>query len=304
MDEQSRVKMRQLAMRILPLLQVMMMGDAVQFQVVDNYCIDDVSVAIQMILPGVLAQPTVDMRELQWYRSVEEMAEAAAERFQELLDGNREAGPNGLVGPDPAYVLRHVQLHVVHPETNAEMLQASPHVEVLDLAGAFSVPVWLGHEMAGWYQLQWPEVQSMGLSAEQLYAAAQKNTLRHEPMRVIRTQQMDLQIMKTGHFRGKALKNARMDKADWYTVYNRSQHNSADYILIPAALAALREKMGADYYIAVPNVHEMLVYPDNGDLSGVLRFWDWFQQTPEWPALPDHFYRYSCTRGLQSLADA
>ena len=39
-------------------------------------------------------------------------------------------------------------------------------------------------------------------------------------------------------------------------------------------------------------------------LAGVLRFWDWFQQTPEWPALRGHFYRYSRAQGLQSLADA
>ena len=85
------------------------------------------------------------------------------------------------VQPTREKVLEQVMLQVVSQKGNEDLLGACPHVDLLDLAGVFYIPVKLaGGMLDGFGRLQWTDLNDLELSPEELYAAAREGDPRGE----------------------------------------------------------------------------------------------------------------------------
>ena len=199
----------------------------------------------------------------------------------------------------PEYVQRHVLLEAVNADSNAPLLERCPHVKVLDLAGLYTVPVTMTRKGDEMCLLGNGMLRSLGLTPDQIYEAARKNTVRPLPVRVIRLDRMIDQVEQFGQAYGHALESANMKEQFWYVVCNRLQRESASYILIPEVLETLGEKMGKNFYITVPGANVMMVYPDDRDPELPELLADWFKRSlPDNWNLSNRLYYYHRAKGL------
>lgn len=309
MKDQNLEELRQTAEAILPLLREMF-GEEVPFAIRNTYRTNRETVSICVQLPHVAQPPGVDALDLPESGSVEEMANAAAALLQARLQRIQNPGP----GESPLYtrerVLERVVLQVLNRETNARMMEHCPHVEHLDLAGVFRVPlepVKRGTLLTT--LLRWREVQMLGLTVPELYDAARENTVRSFGVEVIRTDKMCAQLRKYGAWYGKPLEQSCMADPGSYNVTNTIRINGAALLLIPEVLKILGEKLGGDYFVVPTSIHEFLVRRDNGepDLPVMLQASVIAGNcTPTVVShntvLSDSLYRYRCGSGVLELA--
>lgn len=294
-------ELRQTAEAVVPLLQEMF-GEGVEIDIKEDLQVNRAAVVICLQLPGAMVLPAVEVRDLMELETVEEMADAAAVMIQDGLRQMKNLRPENLDAITPAYVLRNVVLEVVNQKSNAVLLDRCPHVKALDLAGVYCVPMQMDLPQQVMCLIRQDNMEAMGFTADQLYAAAKKNTLRKLRVRVSRLDQMSARMDRFSQTYGHALARADMGEDYWYFVDNWCHTGSASYLLIPEVLEALGERMGKNYYISVPNLDMMLVYPDSGDPSAPQMFVQWLQGHGDWKTLSDHLYYYHRTKGL-SLAD-
>ncbi len=305
--EQNSVKkysmeaLRQTAGEVAPLLREMF-GDSVEIDSMDDLQVNRETVVIYLQLPGSVALPAVDVRDLMGMGTVEEMADAAAASIQEGLRHLKDVRPESLEAITPAYVLAKVILETVNRERNAVMLEHCPHMEVLDLAGVYCVPLKMTRKGDDMCLLRRGNLETLGLTEEQIHAAAKKNTLRRLRVRVNRMDQMADQMARFRQSYGHALESADMDVDFWYVVDNWRHAEGAAYILIPEVLEALGEKMGRNYFISIPGTDLMMVYPDNGDPALPKLLAEWLRENlPDRQLLSDRLYYFDRRKGLQAL---
>ena len=97
------------------------------------------------------------------------------------------------------YVLENVVLQALSRKRNRQMLKAHPHIQFLDLAGIFRVPVgkWERNSLStGLITNQ--IAKKLELTAEQLAEAARRNTISKFGIQLISTQEMG-QFFIQGH---------------------------------------------------------------------------------------------------------
>lgn len=300
--EYSMEELRQTAEEVVPLLQEMF-GEDVEIDVKEDLQVNRASLVICLQLPGAMVLPAVEVRDLMDLETVEEMADAAAVMIQNGLRQMKDLRPENLDTITPAYVLRHVVLEVVNQQSNAVLLDRCPHVKALDLAGVYCVPMKMDLPQQVMCLIRQGNMEDMGFTADQLYEAARKNTLRKLRVRVTRLDQMGARMDRFSQSYGHALSRADMGEDTWYFVDNWRHTSSASYLLIPEVLETLGERMGKNFYISVPTMDMMLVYPDSGDPALPRMFAQWLQDHPAGGRiLSDRLYYYRRAKGL-SLAD-
>ena len=204
-------------------------------------------------------------------------------------------------------VLRKAVLRAVRREDNAVLLETCPHVEVLDLAGIFYVPVKLARGLEGMGRLQWADLNRLGISLEELTAAARKNTLQREGVEVTTVEEHEVAMRKSMPWRGKPLEKARMDERSYYFVSNRAHSGGDAILLMPEVLEALERKMGGPYLIAFTAQGGLVVTQFDVTRDSLMyQVYLLLLLTLDqyWPSgFVDHLYRFDSLQGLSIPED-
>ncbi len=205
------------------------------------------------------------------------------------------------VQPTREKVLEQVMLQVVSQKGNEDLLGACPHVDLLDLAGVFYIPVKLaGGMLDGFGRLQWTDLNDLELSPEELYAAARENTVRHQGVRVIPEGKVFQQTFRNGKWIGTTLGKAQMRRQNCYVVSNREHSGGGALILVPEVLEALEEKMGGPFFIAFTVLDGLMMIRDDGGENRPACTGMALRALQYWPSgVSDRLYRFERSRGLQ-----
>lgn len=197
-------------------------------------------------------------------------------------------------------VLHQALLQVVRQEGNAALLERCPHVDLLDLAGIFYLPLKLGGKLDGFGRLQWRDLDEQGITLEELYVAARENTVLRQGVRVVSEAKMAEQTFKNGRWIGTTLGKAQMARRNCYVVSNRAHSGGGALILVPEVLEALEKKLGGPFFIAFTVVDGLMTIkedreqyrPEHAGLAlRVLQYWP--------SGLSDRLYRFDRDQGLQ-----
>ncbi len=201
---------------------------------------------------------------------------------------------------DVEFIKSHVVVAVVNAERNTEMLKNSPHRIKEDLALIYKVYLGDEGESIGTVTVKHEHMERWGLSEEELYECAMKNSRELMPVEVQDIgsvlAEMGCPVGLPGIAEGPQL----------YVITNKQKCNGAACILYSDCLEKLSEKLGSDLMVIPSSVHETLAVPADAvgvqELAQMVREVNATQVSLQ-EQLSDHVYRYDAKAKSFSLAD-
>lgn len=240
-----------------------MFWDGIDFEYTTYFKSNEELSGITLKLPGCSNIPVVCLDDMPDDVSARDAANIAASIFQEALH-NYKKFP---VIPEMTrkYVLENVVLQALSRKRNRQMLKVHPHIQFLDLAGIFRVPVGAWEKNSLSTALITNEiVEKLDLSTDELAEAARQNTVDKFGIELINTLRMALCSLLHRPCTPEPFETAEMSDFGLYTLTNTARINGAALMLIPGVLEQLGEKAGMDYFVLPSSIHEVLIAGDDG----------------------------------------
>lgn len=174
---------------------------------------------------------------------------------------------------------------MVSTERNREMLKEVPHISLVDFSVIFHLEVAVYEEETGFVLIKNEYLKAWGITVEELYTIALKNTERKNPESIHFLSEFVSLVLGVEETQDQIL-----------VVTNKSGFYGASVILYPGTLKNVYEKVGRGYYLLPASVHEFLVVPDNygmkaENLEAMVREIN-ATQIPRDEFLSDHVYHY------------
>ncbi len=149
-------------------------------------------------------------------------------------------------------IRERVIIRLINQKKNQALLKKAPYVPYLDLAAVFCVVRSIPAIGMPAVLIKKGQLKSWGMSTEELYDQAARNTERLYPgeFRTMRSM--------IGDCRGCA---GDTEKDMLYVLTNQFQSFGASAVLYEGALERIRQTLGEDFYVLPSSVHEMLILP-------------------------------------------
>ena len=302
---------RKMAQDLVPLMQKR--HEDLTFEIEEAGTGEDPTVLLCAVKPGEGTVAAVDMEAFPAGSSIYMKADLCNEMIGSLLAENEDdedvdfanitAFLERYTNCSRDYALRHVLMEAVSQKRNAELLQDCAHVKLLDLAVLFVLPARVEKGVTGAIQMTWEQIETLGLTVDDLLEAAQKNMVRRLRVRVCPLEKLGRQVKYCGTWFGRRLEDADLDEDGWYAVGSHAKILSSGFLMVPEVLKALGEKLESNYYIGVPNIHEMMICRESEERRKLRDFADWLKQSNQNGKLDltDHLYFYDRAKGLKSV---
>lgn len=169
----------------------------------------------------------------------------------------------------------HLFIRVSSAETNKDMLANVPHQLKEDLAITYHVAVSMDEEGLSSILIKNGLLKQYGITAEQLHEDAMKNSPRIMAPEVSSLGAMMKELIEKDLFMMSPEKREMLQESiresaqmpSFFVVTNHQKINGAGALFYPEMLDNLGKVFGQNYFILPSSIHEMLVLPDNGEIS-------------------------------------
>lgn len=155
---------------------------------------------------------------------------------------------------DYSWIKERVVYRLIGYEKNQELLKEVPHVCFLDMAIVFYCSIW--HDTFGSASVLIKNglCRMWSIDAEELLAAAEKNTPALLPRKLMNLQELT---------EAEAVYDMQM-----YVLTNQQKQFGAASILYPGILEEFTEKLGKEFWILPSSVHEVILLAKRESVSG------------------------------------
>ena len=166
-------------------------------------------------------------------------------------------------------------IRVSSAEANKDMLANVPHQLKEDLAITYHVAVSMDEEGLSSMLIKNDLLKQYGITAEQLHEDAMKSSPRIMAPEVSSMGAMMEELVEKDLFmmspeEREMLQESIRESAQmptFFVVTNQQRIDGAGALFYPEVMDNLGELLGQDYFILPSSIHEMLVLPDNGEVS-------------------------------------
>ena len=166
-------------------------------------------------------------------------------------------------------------IRVSSAEANKDMLANVPHQLKEDLAITYHVAVSMDEEGLSSMLIKNDLLKQYGITAEQLHEDAMKSSPRIMAPEVSSMGAMMKELVEKDLFmmspeEREMLQESIRESAQmptFFVVTNQQRIDGAGALFYPEVMDNLGELLGQDYFILPSSIHEMLVLPDNGEVS-------------------------------------
>ncbi len=191
-------------------------------------------------------------------------------------------------------ILGTVAYRMMNRDANAELLKRIPHICILDLAAAYCCTLRLDNGCCSGMLITHESCQYYGIRAEELDAAARRNT---EAGGFITRKSSEILELP---------EEIRPVPDLMYVLTNQAALYGAAIILYEEYFLSLAEQTGGDLYILPGSIHELIAVPvTDGDLAGLQDIVKEVNGKEEaispHEVLSDNVYRYSRDGGLMCV---
>lgn len=182
--------------------------------------------------------------------------ETCLEQAAEILAGCIRNRPD-FPGLDFSKARDNIIFQLINREQNKEMLKGMPHRDVENLSVIYRWVVGRDEDGISSTMINNELSDTLGLSEEQLYSLAEKNTEKLFPSKVIPLSHLISDMIPGGE---EIAAEAEADK-DMWVITNDIQINGAAAILNPDNLQKVADVCGSNLYILPSSIHECLAVP-------------------------------------------
>ena len=166
-------------------------------------------------------------------------------------------------------------IRVSSAEANKDMLANVPHQLKEDLAITYHVAVSMDEEGLSSMLIKNDLLKQYGITAEQLHEDAMKSSPRImapevSSMGAIMEELVEKDLVMMSPEEREMLQESIRESAQmptFFVVTNQQRIDGAGALFYPEVMDNLGELLGQDYFILPSSIHEMLVLPDNGEVS-------------------------------------
>ena len=217
-----------LAGEVIPLLHEMF-GEGIDFEYTTYFKSNEALSGIALKMQGCSNIPVVCLNDMPDGISAKDAANIAATGFQEVLHNYKELP----VIPEMTrkYILENVVLQALSRKRSRQMLKTHPHIQFLDLAGIFRVPLGTWKKNSLSTALITNEIaEKLDLTIEELAEAARQNTVAKFGIELINTRRMALCSLLQRSCTPEPFETAEMSDFGLYTLTNTIRINGAALI--------------------------------------------------------------------------
>jgi hypothetical protein len=151
----------------------------------------------------------------------------------------------------------NVYMVLVNYEKNKETLKKCPFLPFLDLAVMFRYVVSEEDNCIASGLVRKQEQEMWGLSTEELYKKAVKNTKKKFPMSLMRLTDRMRELKP----------DENIPECNLYVMTNHVNSNGSIYMTDRNALDSFAQKLSSNFYIIPSSIHEVILYPDDESLT-------------------------------------
>lgn len=193
--------------------------------------------------------------------------EELADRILEIYCRERETLPEDVsFFTDFSRARRRIYLRLIHYGRNREMLKRMPHRKILDLAVVCYYRV-EDRELGDATITVMEEHRAMWkVSEERLFTIARANTLRDLKISFMDMEQMLRQFAGDREIPGEGF--SRENMIPMYILTNQEKTFGAFCMFYPYVQQHISDYLDASYYILPSSIHEVILIPDSGQVSG------------------------------------
>lgn len=160
-------------------------------------------------------------------------------------------------------VREHVTFRLINKEKNKEMLKTSPYEEFLDLALVYQYTIQISSEVQGTAQITNEHFESFGITREELYETAKRNTKQLYPAVIYAIE--DVIFGRKKEWDGEKIEPGVYPQL--YVMTNRAGIHGAASLIYKDGLRKFAEAAGGGFYILPSSIHEVIFVPDRPDIS-------------------------------------
>lgn len=161
---------------------------------------------------------------------------------------------------DVNYVKDRLIVSLISAERNVDFLKDKPYRMLEDLAIFYKVLISKDANGTGTITVTNNHMEYWGLTEEQLYETAIKNSNVLEPPSIDRLTNVMADLMRAQGMDEDIIENQlKEDDIDMYVISNTTKANGASVIVYSDALQQVAENLGSDLYILPSSIHEVLL---------------------------------------------
>jgi len=163
---------------------------------------------------------------------------------------------------DVNYVKDRLIVSLISAERNVDFLKDKPYRMLEDLAIFYKVLISKDANGTGTITVTNNHMEYWGLTEEQLYETAIKNSNVLEPPSIDKLTNVMAGLMRAQGMDEDIIENQlKENDVDMYMISNTTKANGASVIVYSDALHQVAEKLGSDLYILPSSIHEVLAVP-------------------------------------------
>lgn len=192
------------------------------------------------------------------YNQGKPLDEIMSDIAQDYEEARRRLPACGMEGFNPEDMKDNIYMVLVNYEKNRENLKGCPYLPFLDLAVMFRYVVSEQEHCIASGLVRNIEQELWGLTTEELYQRAVKNTRDKFPMLLMKLTDRLRELKKDDEF---------VPECNLYVITNRTNTNGSIYMTDKEVLEDFAERHNSNFYIIPSSVHEVLFFPDDGSLT-------------------------------------
>ena len=237
---------------------------------------------------------------------IDEVVDKAVDVINNGINQRPEFDINSL--SDYSQMKEKLAMEVVSTDANAELLSRVPHKEIEDMSIVYRFVLESNEDGRASILVTDQLLESMGVSPEQLHADALRTAPELKPV-VIKGMSEVMAEMMGMSAEDLAMMGMPTDPADeqMYVATVPDKIHGAGVIAYQNFMDQAAERAGGDFFILPSSIHELLIVPDNGqmslrDLEAMVREVNATQVAPE-DKLTDNVYHYDAQAKVFELGE-
>lgn len=184
---------------------------------------------------------------------------------------------------------------LVNTEKNRELLEDAPHMEFLDLSVIFGCLIRQDGAGITLLTVRNAHAKLWGVSAEELYRAAEENTPKLLPYEIKTMAEVMSGLIKQENpeeYNYDVRMKDYLDQTQVYLLSNHKRTEGAACMLYPNLLSDFSDKTGGSFYIIPSSCHELLIFPA-GNTDRGMKLRDIIREVNDTQLLLDEILSYS-----------